>query len=419
MREKLKLIVQSKSFYVVTSIITGILVWLFVLNYSNPMITRTEEIPLNIKNQNAPALKELINNTVTYPNTVKVTIKGRQDTVNNLLLSELYSAVDFANVNKVGKNTLKVSKPVSSRLGIRIEDYYPKKIDFVFDKRIETYLDVNLVYNNNLLKENYKYVSVKAEPDSIPVSDLASIVDELDRIQVNIADSISNGSIDGNKTASFIGRYINKYGEDVSHYFKDTVTVTVKIEVAKEVPIVFDVIGEPKDDFYVESSSLSSKSVLLQGSAEDLRKISSIYIGTADVSESNEDYTKEISLTEYIPEGITIYGNNKTTLKVEIEQYQIKEFEITDDILSKPGLELDTYEYTISPNTFTIKIKGKAKDLENLQRNSLNPTINLTGYSVGVYSIPLKITDVGGFKLIGEYNYSVNITLLDEEPTNP
>ena len=40
-----------------------------------------------------------------------------------------------------------------------------------------------------------------------------------------------------------------------------------EIEVAKEVPLVYDVVGEPETDFYIDSSSLSSTTVLLQGSA--------------------------------------------------------------------------------------------------------------------------------------------------------
>lgn len=415
MREKLKAIIQSKSFYILSSIMIGILLWLFVLNYSNPIIERTLEIPLTIENQNTPASKELINTTVTYPNVVTVTVKGREDIVNNLLLSELYSYVDFSQVTDVGKNPLAVSKPTCSRIGIRVEDYYPKQIEFMFDRRQETYLDVRLIYGNSLLKENYKYINVTAEPDSIPVSDLSSIVEELEEIQVNLADSIAERSIDGNKTASFIGRYITKNGEDLSHYFKDTVTITVKIEVAKEVPLIYNVIGEPHEDFYVDSSSLSTNTVLLQGSAADLSRVNSIDIGSYDVTGRNSDYIKEVNISDYLPEGVTIYGNNKVTVKVDIVEFQIKEFEITDAILSKPGMELDEYEYLISPDKFVIKIKGKERDLKALQRSSLNPTLDLTGRSVGIYNIPLKITLDDNFELIGEYIYEVNISLLEQE----
>ena len=153
MNKKLKEILQSKSFYIFSSIIIGILLWLFVLNYSNPVIERTLEIPLTIENQNYPATKELINTTVTYPTVVTVTVKGREDIVNNLLLSELYSSVDFSEVKDAGEIKLNVSKPTCSRYGIRVEDYYPKQIDFVFDKRTETYLDVRLIYDDSLLKK--------------------------------------------------------------------------------------------------------------------------------------------------------------------------------------------------------------------------------------------------------------------------
>lgn len=420
MREKLKKIVQSKSFSIVSSVLASILLWLLVLNYSNPVKERTLEIPLTIVNQNSPASKELINTTVTYPQTVTVTVKGRQDILNNLLLSELYSSVDFSQIEVTGTNTLKVSKPTCSRYGIRIDDYYPKEIDFSFDKRSEAYLNVRLIYDNSLLKENYKFINVTAEPDSIPVSDLSSVVDELDEIQVNIADSIVKNSIDGNKTASFIGRYIKNNGEDFSHYFKETVTITVKIEVAKEVPITYELVGELAEDYYVLADNLSAKTVLLQGSASDLRGISEINIGTFNLAGYNSNFERDVLITEFLPDGVTLYGNNKVTLNVDIEKYQIKEFAITDDVLSKPGMALDIYDYNISPDSHTIKIKGKEADLKNLQRSSLNPILDLTGNSVGIYYIPLMISLDEKYVLVGEYIYEVNISLIDTVVTeNP
>ena len=52
---KLKKFFRSKSFYVIISVLLGIMTWLMVLNYTNPTETRTLEIPLNLLNKNSPA----------------------------------------------------------------------------------------------------------------------------------------------------------------------------------------------------------------------------------------------------------------------------------------------------------------------------------------------------------------------------
>lgn len=54
-KAKLDKILKSKSFYVVVSILLGIVSWLLVLNYTNPKETRSLEIPLTILNRNAPS----------------------------------------------------------------------------------------------------------------------------------------------------------------------------------------------------------------------------------------------------------------------------------------------------------------------------------------------------------------------------
>ena len=56
---KLDRILKSKSFYVVVSVLLGIVSWLLVLNYTNPTETRSLDIPLTILNPNVPSSYEM------------------------------------------------------------------------------------------------------------------------------------------------------------------------------------------------------------------------------------------------------------------------------------------------------------------------------------------------------------------------
>ena len=131
---KLDRILKSKSFYVVVSVLLGIVSWLLVLNYTNPNETRSLEIPLTILNPNAPSSYGLSNRTSSYPENITVKASGRSDIIGNLTVSDLYAAVDFSEITEPGTATLQVSEPECARLGIKIEDYYPKTIDFTFDQ---------------------------------------------------------------------------------------------------------------------------------------------------------------------------------------------------------------------------------------------------------------------------------------------
>lgn len=409
---KLDKILKSKSFYVVASVLLGIITWLLVLNYTNPKETRTLDIPLTFINQNNPDSLGLSNKSTSVPDSITVKASGRSDIIGNLTASDLYTEVDLSKITQAGTTTLNVSKPECSRLGITISDYYPKTIDFKFDQVKQRYVDVVVEYDNNLLREGFEFVSVTAEPESVPISGFASEIDEIECIKVNLSDSFSVDSIDSNKTASFIGRYILVSGEDVTARY-DTEKITVKIEVAKRVPVKYTLTGNPHDDYYVNGTTLSQDTVLLRGPASELRNISSIDIGNIDVTGASENIIKRFNVSEYIPEEVTAYKTASISVTTEILKYEIKSFAVNiNSSVSTPGKDLSLFDYVFTPSSYSIRIKGKASDLNTLSVASLGPAIDLTGLGVGEYKIPLEFTslDTSRFTVIGEYVFTVTIT---------
>ena len=150
-----KKVIQSKSFFMIISVLVAIISWLLVLNVTNPIKERTLEIPLAVLNSNHPGTLDLSDQTVARPVTVTVTVSGREDTLNNLTTKELSAFIDLKAITKKGITTVKVNKPECSRLGVSVKDYYPKEIDFVFDTQTQRYLDVLVEYNAILLAPGY------------------------------------------------------------------------------------------------------------------------------------------------------------------------------------------------------------------------------------------------------------------------
>ncbi len=423
MKEKIKDIVQSKTFVVILSIVFALIVWTFVLNSSNPIEHTTFTIPITYRNTHMPSERDLINmqSMDSYPSSITVTVKGRQDTLNNTLPGDFQVTVDFANIKNIGTTSLKVSEPTCSRMGIKVEDYSPKEISFEFDKKMETYLPIKIVCSDKLLKENYVFTKVYSDAESLPISGYASLIEDLDYIRVDVADSLAEGSIDSNKTVSLIARYISKSGVDSTYNF-ETEKVTVRIEVAKKVELRYQITGNPHTDYYVNSSSLSMPTVLLQGSVDDLANVSSIHIGSYNIENADDSVVREISLADYIPEGLTIYGSNKTTLKVDILEYQIKTLTIGISSLSKPGMESELYEYTFSPESIVIRIKGKEEDLKSITLATLLPYIDLKDKTVGEYKIPVRFTlDTEKFMLVDNEEFLIDVVIsnLPDVPPTP
>ena len=381
---KLDRILKSKSFYVVVSVLLGIVSWLLVLNYTNPNETRSLEIPLTILNPNAPSSYGLSNRTSSYPENITVKASGRSDIIGNLTVSDLYAAVDFSEIPEPGTATLQVSEPECARLGIKIEDYYPKTIDFTFDQLTQRNVDVVVEYDNSLLREGYEILS----------------------------DSLAEDSIDSDRTGSFIGRYFLTNGEDVTARY-DTEKVTVKIEVGKRVPVSYQVTGTPHDDYYLNEDAIEPETLLLRGTAAELRNINEIQVGNIDITGASENVVRTFAVSDYLPEGITAYRTTEIMVTAEILRYEVKSFSVdVNSSISTPGKDTASYVYEFNPEQFSIRVKGKASDLNTLSAASLGLTLDLTGLGVGEYRIPLEFTSIDSekFTVIGEYVYSVTIS---------
>lgn len=418
---KLKKFLKSKTFYVIISVLLGIMTWLLVLNYTNPTEKRSLDIPLHILNKNNPASLGLSDRGSSVPATITIKASGRSDIIGNLTASDLYASVDFAKIKKAGAVTLKINKPECKRLGVTIEDYYPKTIDVMYDKLSSTNVDVIVDYDSNLLAENFEILSITSEPSSVQISGFESDIAEIDCIKVKLNESLAAGSIDSNKTRSCIGHYYLKSGDEVTSNY-ETEKITVKIEVAKRVPVVYSVTGIPNEDYYLSKTGITSDTVLLCGSATDLRNINKIELGKVDVSGASSNIIKNFDIAAYLPAGITSYQTSNVSVSAEILKYETKSFAV--DIatsVSTPGKNPREFTYEFSVNTFNVTVKGKEADLAKLSVSSLAPEIDLTDKGVGEYIVPLDFrgVDTTKYTIIGDYTCFVTIEEKIENTPTP
>ena len=418
---KLRNFLKSKTFYIIVSALLGIMTWLLVLNYTNPTEKRSLDIPLNVLNANAPTALGLSERDSSVPDKITIKASGRSDIIGNLSTADLYACVDFAEIKKAGTTTLEIKEPECKRLGIKIEDYYPKTVDIMYDKMSRANVDVVVDYDNSLLDENFEILSIKAEPSTVQISGFESDIADLDCIKVKLNESLAAGSIDSDKIGSYIGHYYLKSGEEVTDNF-ETQNITVKIEVAKRVPLKYSVSGEPHNDYYLGKTNINLNTVLLRGASSALRNINEINLGSVDVSGASVNVIKNFKIESYLPAGISAYQAGEISVSAEILKYEIKNIAVDiANSVSTPGKNPREYTYEFSKNQFDVKIKGKAADLANLSVSSLSPEINLTDKGVGEYILPLefKAIDKSKYTVIGDYTCSVKIAEKIEETPTP
>ena len=253
-KNKLTRLLNNKKFLLILSLIISIAVWVTVsLSDTNDTYSTVSSIPIQI-NLSEDAVDNGLKIFTGNDQKASVTVSGRKETINNLNASEITVKCDMQIITAAGETVVKVSRPECERIGISVSDYYPKNITFNYDKTETKNLDVRVVYDNKLLEDGFEYVSVTPSLSSIPVTGMKSLIDTCDYIRIDLSDSIEEGTLDSNKNAAFLGKFISyagETGENIDLVESDHVEITIPE-------------GKPGDEIMFQfRASLNYKSDLL------------------------------------------------------------------------------------------------------------------------------------------------------------
>lgn len=418
---RMKKIFLSKVAFVIYAIVIGVVAWLLVMDATNPVVEMSLNVDVTFENFNAPAQQELSLVSDLGVVSAEVKVSGRQSLIKKLLPSDLSLKVDFSKIEGTGSTFLPVAAPECSKMGIKIEDYYPKEIAVNYDKRIEMYLPVTVNFTEALLKSGYEIIDYYAEPASVPISGFASAIEFLEYISVDLTEYVDEGSVASDKTLTIIGRYITNGGNDVTANF-DPEKVTVKIDVAKRVPITYGISGDPAEDYFYISDKISNESVLLDGNASELASIKAVDLGAVNISGVTGSFSQDFAISDYISNRLYVVETKEmstSTVKVDVEigHLETRTITVSKASITRAGYsDIYTYDIVYAPEiddgkgNILVTIKGKSEDLDKVKASTLKPSIDLQ--SEGIYKNQnIEFDEIEGVQILGEYLVDITVKL--------
>ena len=160
---KAKSILSRRFVLIILSVLMAIVVWLLVMDATNPVTEMTVSVDVVFENFSMPAQRQLSLVSELGVVNAEVKVSGRQSLINKLLPSDITVKADFSKIKDTGSTYLTVDPPVCSKMGIKIVDYYPKEFAVSYDRKMEMYLPVRLNYSDGILKNGYEIKSDKGE----------------------------------------------------------------------------------------------------------------------------------------------------------------------------------------------------------------------------------------------------------------
>ena len=169
-----------------------------------------------------------------------------------------------------------------------------------------------------------------------------------------------------------------------------SINAQVKItSPSKEVPLQVIPSGEVAFGKSIKEFSTSIAKVTIYGDESVINDIESIPV-KIDVTNLSSDKTFKVNIEK--PAGVRNISSKTVTVKVSMDEVITKDF--TNCNISIVNLNSNYKAYAVSKedSSVTVVVKGSSDVVNALDPNTIQATVDLTGYGPGEYEVEVKVT---------------------------
>ena len=385
----------------ISSLAVAFLVWIIVVNVSNPIVTRNISVPLNVVNANI-----ITDAGKTYSlmgaNSVTVSYEVRSRDQSRISASDFNASIDLGDmyditgavpiaVEVVNNKDLIIgavaSKP--SIVRVSIEDLQRK--EFTLTTKI-----------TGTPSDGFSVGEVKLDKTNVVVTGPVSVIGQISQIGVEIDVS----GLDSNESGRAELKYFDANGNAfvisdsrVSKSF-DNVGYSLVMLNGRTLALNFDVGGTAAQGYKFTGAESTTKSIQVRGQPEVLEGLDSITVPASalSVEGATGDVNLTVDIKNFLPANVTAVGDTKVNVTLKVEALDKKSLTLTVNDLNivgaKPGVATN-----IVPEKITVVVSGLSANLESVTNADLKATLDVSEMNVGSNTGSLKFEPATGLSV--------------------
>lgn len=385
----------------ISSLAVAFLVWIIVVNVSNPIVTRNISVPLNVVNANI-----ITDAGKTYSlmgaNSVTVSYEVRSRDQSRISASDFNASIDLGDmyditgavpiaVEVVNNKDLIIgavaSKP--SIVRVSIEDLQRK--EFTLTTKI-----------TGTPSDGFSVGEVKLDKTNVVVTGPVSVIGQISQIGVEIDVS----GLDSNESGRAELKYFDANGNAfvisdsrVSKSF-DNVGYSLVMLNGRTLALNFDVGGTAAQGYKFTGAESTTKSIQVRGQPEVLEGLDSITVPASalSVEGATGDVNITVDIKNFLPANVTAVGDTKVNVTLKVEALDKKSLTLTVNDLNivgaKPGAATN-----IVPEKITVVVSGLSANLESVSNADLKATLDVSEMNSGSNMGSLKFEPATGLSV--------------------
>lgn len=379
------------------SVPLAFIIWIIIINLDDPSVTRNfPNVAIELQNTDAiDSLGKVYE--IAEGNTVVVTVTGRRSVVDKIRSNDLKVTADLKQLTTFNKVDVEVTCDKYSYADLSFSTK-PKMLTVSLEDKATRQFKVN-VETTGSVDDNYYVGNLEVKPKMIEVSGAQSVVESIADVRVVV--QLSDETEDFKKT-DLVPKAYDAAGKEIDssklEFSDSSITVKVSVQNTKIVPIEVMTVGTPASGYSVLQMDFDPSQIKITGTEETLSQVTSIPI-EVDVTNARNTIEREIILTEYLPEGVTIVGTtNSIAVKITIQQMASKKISFTAsdvEVMNVPdGMD---FTYKESNRTYEVTVMGIESELEMLSAENLGAYIDLSNLSEGSHLLAIRFELPEGF----------------------
>ena len=396
----------------VLSVIIAIGVWLVVVNYSNPQVTRTKTVTLQIENADmftqASKVYDLSTSDII---TISYQVRTRDEY--KIKSTDFRAYIDLSDVYEVtGSVPVNVEILENDDLIIGVPQARPQVVQVEIED-LNTQEYTLTVQTTGEVAEGYTCGDIETSDTVVTVSGPASIIRQIASVGCDIDISEASEDVVVDATPVFYDAYGDRltFRDDRITVTPETISCTAHILHGKEVAVQFSTTGTPASGYTFAGIETSRNSVAAVAKKDILDSINTIVIPSSvlNLDGLTRDRDIDIDISAYMPEGVTIEGPSNITVRLKIEPLANRSYSLIFSQITQNNAA-SSYTYSISPSAVLVDVSATREDITGLTAAALNAQIDLSGMTIGTYTGVLTFSPPDGVTVNAYSDFEVVVT---------
>lgn len=393
----------------IVSFLLAMALWLLVVNIDDPVVRWTFlDVPVAIKNAdvitNQGMIYEVLDDTDVVPRVIVYAPRSVGETISK---SDIVATADMNTLNSLNILQVEFSVP---KVGNKVSDIRGStdsvRVSIENKKNIQKVLKTTVIGE---APEGYVVGNVTTDQNLVRVAGPESVVNRVASANINI-DMNSLSEFTSDIQTSVPVRLYDEDGNEVegSTLTKNPENVMIKIEIlsTKDVPLRFEVDGEPAEGYRLNGVVTSDmQTVRIAGRRSAVGNVNEIVIPSEAfaISEASEDTTVQVDVCDYLPENVQM-ADKSTVLPVHVTIGVEKETTATytlqaEDVRIVNVPEGLTCELKGLEEEYTVSVVGIRSAMSSISARNLTASLDIAAWMEeqgmqelrpGVYPVTLQ-----------------------------